>query len=109
MLLAGAGALCLAAAAPTAIYGLLAAMSLVALGSGLSGPALLAEAIERQRGDAASVASLFGTLQMGGAALLSTLAVRIVPSPAAEIAMIGGLMLASVLVRQWGRQASPHT
>ncbi|NJC04419.1 DHA1 family bicyclomycin/chloramphenicol resistance-like MFS transporter [Sphingomonas kaistensis] len=109
VMLAGAAALCLSAAAPTAIFGLLAAMSLVALGSGLSGPALLAEAIERQRGEAASVASLFGTLQMGGAALLSTLAVRLAPSPPAEIAMIGGLMFASVLVRQWGRQALPQT
>jgi DHA1 family bicyclomycin/chloramphenicol resistance-like MFS transporter len=103
VMLGGAAALCLSATAPTAILGLLAAMSLVALGSGLSGPTLLAEAIERQRGEAASVASLFGTLQMGGAALLSTLAVRLAPSPPAEIAMIGGLMFASVLVRQWGR------
>ncbi|UUR06875.1 MFS transporter [Sphingomonas glaciei] len=109
VMVAGAAALGLVAAAPHAIFGLLAAMSLVALGSGLSGPALLAEAIERQRGEAASVASLFGTLQMGGAALLSTLAVRMAPSPPAEIAIIGGLMFASVLVRQWGRQASPHT
>lgn len=109
VMLAGAAALCLSAAAPGAIFGLLAAMSLVALGSGLSGPALLAEAIERQRGEAASVASLFGTLQMGGAALLSTLAVRIAPSPPAELAMIAGLMFASVLVRQWGHQASPHS
>jgi DHA1 family bicyclomycin/chloramphenicol resistance-like MFS transporter len=103
VMLGGGAALCLSATAPTAIFGLLAAMSLVALGSGLSGPTLLAEAIERQRGEAASVASLFGTLQMGGAALLSTLAVRLAPSPPAEIAMIGGLMFASVLVRQWGR------
>lgn len=109
IIVAGAAGLALVAAAPHAIFGLLAAMSLVALGSGLSGPALLAEAIERQRGESASVASLFGTLQMGGAALLSTLAVRIAPSPPAEIALIGGLMLASVLVRQFGRQASPHT
>lgn len=109
VMVVGAAALGLVAAAPHAIYGLLAAMSLVALGSGLSGPALLAQAIEGQRGEAASVASLFGTLQMGGAALLSTLAVRLAPSPPAEIALIGGLMLASVLVRQFGRQASPQT
>lgn len=99
----GAAALGATAVLGGGIYALLAAMSLVALGSGLSGPILLAHAIERQRSDAASVASLFGTMQMGGAALLSTLAVRVAPTAPAEIMMIGGLMFASVVVRQAGR------
>lgn len=82
---------------------LLASMGLVALGSGISGPALLAEAIERQRDQAASVASLFGTLQMGGAALVSTAIVRAAPSATLEIGLIGALVLISVAIRHQTR------
>lgn len=103
-LVLAAGALAVAVAAiHGGVLALLGAMTLVALGSGLSGPALLGLAIERQRNEAASVASLYGTLQMGGAALLSTAATRLTASVSGQIGLISALMLASVLVRQRGR------
>lgn len=80
------------------LTGLFVAMSLIAFGAGLTGPALLADAIESQRDRASSATSLFGTVQMGGAALISTVIVRLAPSPAVELALIGvlvGLALAA--------------
>lgn len=84
------------------LVGLFVAMALIAFGAGLTGPALLAEAIERQRERASAATSLFGTLQMGGAALISTLAVRIAPDPDVELALIGVLVLLALGLRALG-------
>jgi DHA1 family bicyclomycin/chloramphenicol resistance-like MFS transporter len=101
----GAIGLVLTAVTDAGIYALLATMTVAAFGSGLTGPALLAEAIERQRERSASVASLFGTLQMGSAALVSTAIVRVSPSTRADVALIGVLMLGAVGLRRWIRAA----
>ena len=96
----GAAAVIATAILGGGVFALLGAMAIIAFGSGLTGPALLASAIERQRDQAASVASLFGTLQMGGAALISTAIVRLLSSPALDLALIGVLVLIAVLLRR---------
>lgn len=102
-LVTGAAAMMLVATLGADLAGLFVAMSLIAFGAGLTGPALLAEAIERQRERASVVTSLFGTIQMGGAALIATAAVRLAPSPPAELALIGVLVLLALAVRHlWG-------
>ncbi|UUX99244.1 hypothetical protein [Sphingomonas sp. J315] len=98
----GAVAVLIVAASGAPLAGLFVAMALIAFGAGLTGPALLAEAIERQRERASAATSLFGTMQMGGAALISTLAVRIAPDPAVELALIGVLVLLALGLRAWG-------
>lgn len=98
----GAITVMLVAATGAQLTGLFVAMSLISFGAGLTGPALLAEAIERQRERASTATSLFGTLQMGGAALISTAAVRLAPSPAVELALIGGLVLLALGMRYLG-------
>lgn len=100
----GAAMMTLVAATGAPLIGLLLAMSLLALGSGLTGPALLAEAIERQRERASTATSLFGTIQMGGAALISTAVVRIADSAQAELALIGLLVLLALGVRRLARR-----
>lgn len=108
MLSAGAIGVISVALIGDTLLGLFVSMSLIAFGAGLTGPALLAEAIERQRARASAAASLFGTLQMGGAAVISTVAVRLVPSRTAEMAMIGLLVLAAVAARHlWGGAPEP--
>lgn len=97
---AGAVVIILVAATGANLAGLFVAMSLIAFGAGLTGPALLAEAIERQREQASAATSLFGTMQMGGAALISTAAVRLAPSPTVELALIGGLVLLALAARR---------
>jgi len=72
----------------------------MAFGSGLTGPALLAQAIERQRERASAATSLFGTIQMGGAALISTAAVRFSPSPDLDLALIGVLVALALVARR---------
>lgn len=85
------------------LAGLLVAMCLMSFGAGLTGPSLLAEAIEQQRERASTATSLFGALQMGGAALISTAAVRLTPSPAVELAVIGLLVALALAARHlWG-------
>jgi len=99
----GAAIVVLVAATGASLAGLFVAMSLIAFGAGLTGPALLAEAIERQRERASAATSLFGTMQMGGAALISTAAVRLAPSPAVELALIGVLVALALAARHlWG-------
>lgn len=98
----GAVAVLAVAASGANLVGLFVAMALIAFGAGLTGPALLAEAIERQRERASAATSLFGTLQMGGAALISTLAVRIAPDPDVELALIGVLVLLALGLRALG-------
>ncbi len=95
----GAVAVLIVAARGAPLAGLFVSMALIAFGAGLTGPALLAEAIERQRERASAATSLFGTMQMGGAALISTLAVRIAPDPAVELALIGVLVLLALGLR----------
>lgn len=101
-LAAGAAIVVLVAALGANLAGLFVAMSLIAFGAGLTGPALLAEAIERQRERASAATSLFGTMQMGGAALISTAAVRLAPSPEVELALIGVLVGLALGVRYVG-------
>lgn len=103
-LAAGAVLIALVAAAGVPLAGLLVAMSFLALGSGLTGPALLAEAIERQRERASAASSLFGTIQMGGAALVSTAVVRLAASAETELALIGVLVLLALGVRRLARR-----
>lgn len=102
VLACGAVAVLAVAASGADLVGLFVAMALIAFGAGLTGPALLAEAIERQRERASAATSLFGTLQMGGAALISTLAVRIAPDPDVELALIGVLVLLALGLRALG-------
>ncbi|MEN3747442.1 MFS transporter [Sphingomonas sp. HF-S3] len=99
-LAAGAAAVITVALAGTNLLGLLAAMALIAFGSGLTGPALLAQAIERQRARASAATSLFGTIQMGGAALISTAAVRFSPSADLDLALIGVLVGLALVTRR---------
>lgn len=98
-LVAGACAVILTGLHGASLGGLFVAMSLIAFGAGLTGPALLAEAIERQRDRASAATSLFGTMQMGGAALISTVVVRLAHSPAVELGAIGVLVLLAVTAR----------
>ncbi len=84
---------------------LLLAMCFIAFGSGLTGPTLLGEAIDAQRSRASATTSLFGTLQMGGAALVSTVIVRFVPSRAIELGLIGVLVLLALVARHMGAPA----
>lgn len=102
VLACGAVAVLAVAGSGADLVGLFVAMALIAFGAGLTGPALLAEAIERQRERASAATSLFGTLQMGGAALISTLAVRIAPDPDVELALIGVLVLLALGLRALG-------
>lgn len=107
-LAAGAAMVILIAATGADLIGLFVAMSLIAFGAGLTGPSLLAEAIERQRERASTATSLFGTMQMGGAALISTLAVRLAPSVAVELAAIGVLVLLALAARHlWAGASGP--
>jgi DHA1 family bicyclomycin/chloramphenicol resistance-like MFS transporter len=98
-------AILIVAASGAGLVGLLVAMSLMAFGAGLTGPALLAEAIEQQRERASAATGLFGTMQMGGAALISTLAVRLAPSPAVELGLIGVLVVVALGLRGLSNQA----
>ncbi|OYX17293.1 MAG: hypothetical protein B7Z07_00150 [Sphingomonadales bacterium 32-67-7] len=100
----GSGAVVILVVAATGAHlaGLFVAMSLIAFGAGLTGPALLAEAIEQQRERASAATGLFGTMQMGGAALISTLAVRLAPSAAVELGVIGVLVVVALGLRAWG-------
>lgn len=101
----GAAIVVAVAATGAGLAGLFAAMCLIAFGAGLTGPSLLAEAIERQRDRASTATSLFGTVQMGGAALISTAVVRIAPSPAVELALIGLLVGLALVSRAMAGQA----
>jgi DHA1 family bicyclomycin/chloramphenicol resistance-like MFS transporter len=98
----GALAILIVAASGAGLVGLFVAMSLMAFGAGLTGPALLAEAIEQQRERASAATGLFGTMQMGGAALISTLVVRLAPSAAVELGLVGVLVLVALGLRLWG-------
>lgn len=109
VLACGAVAVLAVAATGANLIGLFVAMALIAFGAGLTGPALLAEAIERQRERASAATSLFGTMQMGGAALISTLAVRIAPDPDVELALIGVLVLLALGLRALGGRAVVET
>lgn len=107
-LVAGAITVMLIGVTGANLVGLFVAMSLIAFGAGLTGPALLAEAIERQRERASAATSLFGTVQMGGAALISTIVVRLAQSTAIELAAIGVLVLLAVAARYlWGAAPKP--
>lgn len=105
-LAAGAVTVILIATSGANLVGLLVAMSFIAFGAGLTGPSLLAEAIERQRERASTATSLFGTMQMGGAALISTLVVRLAPSVAVELAAIGVLVLLALAARHLSASVS---
>jgi MFS transporter, DHA1 family, multidrug resistance protein len=96
----GAAAMIAVSLGGTTVPGLMGAMVLMAFGSGLTGPALLAQAIERQRERASAATSLFGTIQMGGAALISTAAVRFSPSPDLDLALIGVLVALALVARR---------
>ncbi|MFL9841521.1 MFS transporter [Sphingomonas sp. ST-64] len=104
----GTGGLAVLAVAATGanLVGLFVSMALIAFGAGLTGPALLAEAIERQRERASVATSLFGTMQMGGAALISTAAVRLAPGPQLELALIGVLVWLALALRAWAGNAA---
>lgn len=105
----GIGAFCIVAVAVTGanLPGLFVAMSLIAFGAGVTGPTLLAEAIERQRGQASSATSLFGAIQMIAAALISTAAVRLVTDPTVQLALTGLIVQLAILLRlKGGRTAS---
>ncbi len=102
----GAVVILIVAATGAHLAGLFVAMSLIAFGAGLTGPALLAEAIEQQRERASAATGLFGTMQMGGAALISTLAVRLAPSAAVELGLIGVLVIVALALRVWGSGAA---
>ncbi len=95
----GATTVIIVAATGANLGGLFVAMALIAFGAGLTGPSLLAEALERQRDRASAATSLFGTMQMGGAALISTAAVRLAPSPAIELGLIGVLVMLALVAR----------
>lgn len=101
----GALAILIVAASGAGLVGLFVAMSLMAFGAGLTGPALLAEAIEQQRERASAATGLFGTMQMGGAALISTLVVRLAPSAAVELGLVGVLVLVALGLRLWGSRS----
>lgn len=101
----GALAILLVAASGAGLVGLFVAMSLMAFGAGLTGPAMLAEAIEQQRERASAATGLFGTMQMGGAALISTLVVRLAPSAAVELGLVGVLVLVALGLRLWGSRS----
>ena len=101
----GALAILIVAASGAGLVGLFVAMSLMAFGAGLTGPAMLAEAIEQQRERASAATGLFGTMQMGGAALISTLVVRLAPSAAVELGLVGVLVLVALGLRLWGSRS----
>ncbi|RYD48711.1 MAG: MFS transporter, partial [Sphingomonadales bacterium] len=98
---AGATTILLVAAAGIPLAGLFAAMTLIAFGAGMTTPTLLAEAIEHQRERASAATSLFGAFQMGGSALFSTLAVRLAPSHAIELGLIGALVAGALAIRHF--------
>ncbi|SOB79482.1 MFS transporter, DHA1 family, bicyclomycin/chloramphenicol resistance protein [Sphingomonas guangdongensis] len=104
----GSGAVLVMAVAATGgnLVALLAAMMLIAFGSGMTGPALMAQALERQRDNASAAISLFGMTQMGGAALFSTATVRLVPSPSLKLALIGVLVLLALALRRYASRGS---
>ena len=78
---------------PMSPISLIAPMCLVTLGSGLSGPSILAAAITVDRASIGTASSIFGAIQMamgaGGTALIAALAID-------EPAMLGLIMLIAV-------------
>lgn len=102
VLATGAAAVVIVALTHAGPLGLLVAMALISFGAGLTGPMLQAEAIEGQRDRASAATSLMGTIQMASAATISTLVVRISPSPAISLAVIGGLIVGALLMRGRG-------
>jgi MFS transporter, DHA1 family, multidrug resistance protein len=103
----GSGAVLVMVVAATGgnLIALMAAMMLIAFGSGMTGPALMALALERQRDNASAAISLFGMTQMGGAALFSTATVRLVPSPTIKLALIGVFVLFALALRRYASRA----
>lgn len=113
-----AGALMLAAAAawhePPAPAAFIVAMMMLALGSGLMGPALLASAVRIAPTLAGSASSLFGAIQMGLTAAISAGAALWAESTRSSLlavagcALLGGLMVVGLERgrRSAGREAA---
>ncbi len=103
----GSAVLALTAATGATLLPFLAGMCLVSLGSGLNAPTVLADAMALAPGRASIAASLFGATQMAGAAVLSTLAMRLIGAPVSCLYAIAGLVTLAVVVRPAARHAGP--
>lgn len=102
VLLAGAIVLVPTALGGAKLLPFISAMTILALGTGLIAPHLMAQALTRHPARRGVAASLFGSLQMGVAALFSTIVVALLPTPELDLIAISILIMAALVVhRLW--------